>query len=474
MKYNDCEKKLIQLAILKMKDVLLNAIYDLASNPQPNGLCIIPQSLHSIYVDICRAYTELEEVLGSEDRSAYADKLNGLENRVKDAALKLNRYSLVNQYAGELLYKRHMLNSIKEAGEGLPLSNGTIVAVVRHYLSHLNDDLDGRYKMSNLISAVPLRMTRERYADYIRKGLNIMVKDLNKSFAAASIERLRDLFYTCPEKNFEKDFPLMYEKLMCLKEAYMDMDNKDLEENLEDLDNNSESIVNIFDVLRTYYNDINYLRILSSYAISPQFLFDDDMMLKDLFYALKNAIEESDDSFTEEISERAVKEIETRFETTSPFEKEVMDMFADKTREDLDSMPDDIVLAYNVNATISDLYDIELDELLMYSDTDKENEELIEELIEYIGELVKDMPTEKQKFIKQRFIRNVPCSMSKEELTEYIAYALDGINDKNISLMAYEELLELTEHSHEHDDGHDHTHEHGEHCGCGHDHTQHQ
>lgn len=484
----DTEKKLVKLVEYKIKDTLLNLIYDIAENPSSKAEYIIPQSVLKIKDRLEKAYINLENVLDTTTRDEFEAELSSIIKEIISCGLNVNKYVSYNEQLGEKLLKAFKLYDVKNVDNNIPLNNSALVDTVRGYVSTLPDTFEGKFAMSDLISLFPLRMTRERYADYVTKGVEILTNDLPKEFANSCIDRLKDMFYADCQEDFKKDFPLMCEKLLTTKETLEELDKEGITDALNDIDNNVEAIHSIYALLGVYFNDVIYLQVLSMFAVDSEFLFNDDMILKDLYFTLKDVIVTKDTSFLDDILERTENEIGERFDLSKPLEEEISEKLESITEEDYKSLSLDTKTAINVNNTISEMFYSELDQQLMLSrGTSDETEKMTAELIDYINNVTGDMPNSDKKLLKQNFLKNIPCPMTKEELCEYCAYSLDGINDRALSLITYGNIFQLTdeamkamsEHNHEHHHhdhncscGHDHNHKHEHHhnCNCGHHH----
>lgn len=482
------EKNLVKLVEYKIKDTLLNLIYDLSENSEQKIEYVVPNSIHEIKGKLEKAYAELDNVLETQDRNSYEKELSSLIKEITEAGINLNKYMAFNDQLGEKLLRAYKLDDIKNFDNNIPLNNSGLVDTVRGYLSTLPDNIESKFAMGELISVLPLRMTRERYMDYVAKGVSLLTEGLPAEFANSCIDRLKDMFYADCDIDFKADFPLMYEKLKSTAETIDELDKDGITEALSDIDGNVDAIQDIYAILNMYFNDVIYLQILSMFAVDTEFLFNDDMILKDLYYSLRNVITTKDTSFIEDIFERAENEIEERFELSKPIEEELSEKIKSMTEEDYKALSDDTKTAINVNNTISEMFYRELDEhIMLLKDKNKSTDEMTGELTEYVDKVTETMANSEKKFIKQNFLKNLPCPMSKDELAEYCAYALDGINDRALSLVTYGNIFQITdeaekeinehEHHHHHHDhdctcGHDHGHEHhhGHNCSCGHHH----
>lgn len=478
------EKKLVKLVEYKIKDTLLNLIYDLAENPVSKADYIVPQSILEIKDKLEKAYVDFESILDKTERKEFEEELSSITKKIINCGLNINKYISANEQLGERLLRYYKLNDIKNVDSSIPLNNSGLSDTVRGYVSTLPENFEGKFAMADLISVFPLRMTRERYVDYIIKGIKLLTKDLPKEFANSCIDRLKDMFYADCADSFKADFPLMYEKLEATKESIDELDKEGITEALNDIDGNIEAIQSIYALLSVYFNDVIYLQVLSMFAVDSDFLFNDDMLLKDLYYSLKDIITTKDTSFLEDIFERTENEISERFDLSKPIEEEISEKMKSITPEDFNSLPSDTKTAINVNNTITEMFYSELDQQLMLTrGTSDEIEKMTGELINYINEKTENMPNNDKKVLKQNFLKNIPCPMTKEELCDYCAYSLDGINDRALSLMTYGNIFQITdearketeEHSHHHHDhdcncGHEHEHHHNHNCSCGHKH----
>lgn len=466
------EKNLVKLVEYKIKDTLLNLIYDLSENSESKTEYVVPDSILSIRSKIEKAYAELDSVLDTTERYDFENEINSITREITAIGINLNRYISFNDQLGEKLLRAYKLDDIKNFDNNIPLNNSGLVDTVRGYLSTLPDNIEGKFAMGELISVLPLRMTRERYTDYVAKGVSLLAEGLPDEFANACIDRLKDMFYADCDKDFKADFPLMYEKLKSTAETIDELDKDGITEALGDIDGNIEAIQDIYALLSVYFNDAVYLQILSMFAVDEEFLFNDDMLLKDLYYSLRNVITTKDNSFIEDIFERTENEIEERFELSKPIEEELSEKIKSMTEEDYKALSDDTKTAINVNNTISEMFYRELDEHIMLSRGKDENiEEKTKELTDYISSVTEPMANSEKKLLKQNFLKNLPCSMSKDELAEYCAYSLDGINDRALSLVTYGSIFQITDEAAKEINEHEHHHHHHDHdCSCGHDH----
>lgn len=473
------EKKLVEIVEYRVKDALLNLIYDIADDPASETEYIPPKRFSDISDNIRKAYIKLCDVLEATDRSEFESMLDGILAEITECAVNINRYTSYNDMLGQEMLREYKLADISGIGDEVALNNGRVVEIVKEYVHGLEEDFESGFKKSEIVSSLPLRMTRERCSDYIRRGIKLMTAGLPEGFAQSSIERLKDMFFSKCDEDFSADFPLMYEKLNATRESISELDSEALMEAMGDIDGNTQALGEMYDILGIYYNNVMYLSILSLFVVDTDFIFGGDMVLRDLYFAMREMLSSGDESFREEILERAGNEISDRFDKIRPDEEKILKAIDSFTAEEFEALNEDIKMTVNVSNTVNSMFFSELDEHIMLKNGGGDDvDKAIDGLIEYINDVTADMPNSEKKLLKQRFLSRIPSPMSNDELCSYCSYALDGINDRNISLMTYSDIFHIIdedkdEHEHHHSHDHDHCghgHAHHHHCGCGHEH----
>lgn len=79
------------------------------------------------------------------------------------------------------------------------------------------------------------------------------------------------------------------------------LQRKIFESYIADVDDNVEALQSIYSLLSIYYNDVNYLLILSNFAIDEDYLFQDEMLIKDFYYSVVDYIENKDDELADTV-----------------------------------------------------------------------------------------------------------------------------------------------------------------------------
>lgn len=478
--------KLMSLIVYKLKDTLFNLMYDICESPV-DDVTNPPKFLNEIMDEIKQLYSQIMDLTQKDmsGRTGFNDRIIALNKRIIDTALFVNRCTCVNNQIGVKIVKKLRNTEATEISKDLPVNNGAVLENLSHFLTHLTDDIDGCFDKADVMAVLPIRMTKARYRDYVKNGYKAIARELSPEFAKASMDRLKDMFYSDPEI-LKDDFPLMYDMI---HEMYASLDEINTEEAANEyfsmVDDNNIMLTEIYECLGVFYNDVTYLNLISEFVVDDVLLFGDDMILKDLYYSICDCIRDNDYSLIPTILDRLNDEIEERYENSKGLESEIAKEVSEI--KDISEFDEETRVSIFVNNSISRAYANDIDQQIMMGSEENRNvDELSDELCDYIENVAAYFDIPKQKSIKQDFFRSIPCTMSDNEFMDYAAYCLSGINDKDTSIMCFMDIFEITkkveerehgEHSHHHHGengccGHNHDHEHGEHdcCGHGHDH----
>ena len=53
----------------------------------------------------------------------------------------------------------------------VPLSNKSVVSAAAHFASHQDcSTIEGKFAISNIMANLPIRMTKDKFSDYVTKG----------------------------------------------------------------------------------------------------------------------------------------------------------------------------------------------------------------------------------------------------------------------------------------------------------------
>lgn len=491
--YEKLKKELMDLVQLKLKDVLLNGIYEAVTlvytdidldDEKPEGYVEcdgLEEIKHSLKKLFCQLPTALKE--DTDKRGDYINSLSQLREKLVSDFYNINLYLYRLQQIKDL-YTVH----IKYTAIDFNTENINQSAFLA-YVEKLTQELDkleeqGSYMLGEIVSMFPLRMTKDKYSDYITKALTNLLEGLNGGFLENTVKMFKAKINPMGCKEYGTSLSYIKEDLDRIATANLQaLEGDELEEVLNELEDIEENIAFIIEEYSVIYNVIVYLTAFSQFCVNEEYIFENDLKLKDMLYATVEMLENNSyDTLAEQITDTVEDMIENVYEEMKPLEKSV-DKAVNKLAKSED-MPEDIEIVLRTYNTLMATFAIEIiDEISGINNNATGSisvSQAVKGIVDYIDTALTQYPLPQQKLIKQRLLADMPCPYTSEEAYEYMSYAFEGITDNKKKVVCMGDVLELTDPMDEDDDcdcGHDHHHhhcdcghEHHHHCDCGHDH----
>lgn len=455
MKNFNYKNSTMELIVCKLQDTLLNLINDITEKNDVEEEFEIPKEVKAIRERLHSLAAQLGDVLdkGMDQRDDFINTAKQLKQDIIRLAQGVNVYTSACNQMGEYFLELTKFADIKRINQNMPSDNTLITADIEEFLDGIKDAENLEAAKSMLISAVPMRMPRANFNSYVEDSLFKYFDGLSVDFVKNSIKEMEAMVCAVKTEAFGKYFPNITERI---NTAYSENPEKitpdDLNGYLDDSDYCLGMLGNAFEILSIYYCDTNYMLTLAAFVIDQEFLFDDNFVLKDLFFCMNNILEGKDNITAEQVSQSAVNMIEELYEKFKPKDSQLRHHISKLTEEEIDAFDEEYKTMLTTYRIICDAFAMQLSyELLgVYTNEDEEIpatkaelEEIIKGFTKRIGELIGDMPIKKQKFLKQKFLAKLPCTFGIEELTGYIDYSLEGCTDNTSIWVAYGNIFEI-------------------------------
>ena len=453
------EKKLMELVKYSLKETMCTLIFELANKPEKDCNYILPNYIIEIKDRVEKCYINLYQAIQSENRGDFESEVNSIYNTIVDGLSNINDYVVHVDQLGQSLVEENKRMEVVKMGEGLPISSSVIVGDVDKFISSFGDsieeDMEVKYVLSKLMSILPIRLIKDKYDDFIKNGARLLLDNVSLQHRVGVTERLKGIFKSDCSEKFKEDFELMYIKLESMKENGVNIDTYNVE-NAEELINEItdclENLQEVYDLLSNYFDIISYIKIIGEVAVDEEFLFGDDIVLKDIYLALSNTLKNDDDLLIDEILDKAGDEMSHNFARKEPLEDEVEAYYMNMDDEDRLKLSNATITSYSIYKRFRDIYFNSVEDDLLLTGKIMDVDDLVDDLIKYINDETMDEPLRVKKALKQRFLSNIPCTLTKEEILEYVEYALEGINDRTTTLLTYGNIYELIDENENNDD----------------------
>lgn len=305
-------------------------------------------------------------------------------------------------------------------------------------------------RISKLISAIPIKMTREKYYDYVRISLKNQC-NTHSRLTHVFIEDFKRKFYPTAYPGYGNVFGGIAEALSnIMSEEMPDMNSglsdKIIYDTIEDvcgsLDEVGNSIYAIQMLLESMFRCCSHMQALLLYMPNWDEFFVNDLLLADLYYSIReNVNSELKDEFLERVAEITTQnmnydsliKMENDIFTTLQTNKDILDNSPDNSIENMllilenitDLFAPDIKMnSYNFVADIPDE-----DKPLSYA----EIEAVVDETVNYIKDVCSGFSQKYTKIIRQFSFTALTVYESADKLLDYIKNCLQDGDSKYIN-----------------------------------------
>lgn len=454
---------------LRLKLCLLNLINDLTL---PENQSPPTESLGEIEKELVGLLPSFSEALRSpdSDRSSLNTALTELKKRTIKEASPI--FSLMNflctaqdiiawEQGGRLFMKKPFDNNIDDS---------FIIESFHDLIHEAEPDMEG-VLLSEIMSALPCRMSKGVFSDYVMASFGSYEEN-----ADDAIWLVRSKTLPFADKKAGEMFPEYVERFHSLINDAAKMTDKEIEDADEELSVCAESIFALSDYASMIFNDINYMFALSSFGYDLDFVSEENMIIKDIFYsAIELKSKKNPDEIDEELRAKTNEKSEEIIDSLYDSLEGVNDKFIKRYDHIVQKSQQDSDLEKYLKAyiTLTVLYNIEIETAIINAEK-KDKTLTAEDYLSEFEKLTADMPPYTKKQFRRMFMRFADCPYDAHRVLDYVADSLsyyDGKKEKNFVLgMACEVLYDFSPHDHDHDDCDCHDHDHGHDHSHGHMH----
>ncbi|MCD8237946.1 MAG: hypothetical protein LUC92_01220 [Clostridiales bacterium] len=438
-----------------------------------------PKAYKPINKELIALLPQVKEGLKSNESDVEAS-VKALMN-IKEKAVKAARpvYSLMN-FNGlleEMLKKELRLRTAVPNGEDKNLKAEDVTEVLHGVLHECLNTDNSADILSIVMGAVPCRLTKAKFNDYIKEAIAI---DTDFDFKGNPLALDEFEAEVIPFKNADCEaFPGLYDNYMeILASDIKNMSEETLEQIIEKIRKDSLDIFDTADYLSMIYSDANYMISMLLYGYDLDFITNGNLIMKDLFYsAAEYALNENPDEIDTETAEKINEDTETHILKLRDEDEKVLKNIQ-KTLEKYKD--DDTPLDENDTAarvfTILQIVDInfnaELSAYIFEESNTKDIEEIAEAFADDFEKATASVKPYVKKILRQKAMSLLSSPYSLHQAMDYITAALEASEGTPAFFAGAEEVINIINFLEEDAKHQHHHHHHGDDCdcGCGHDH----
>ena len=490
------EKKIKDIAFelipQKLRMNILNLISDICINKRVFFNYKFSEEIKE-YLYLIENFTlELNDIfsLSMDKREKFLDKINEAKKNIKEISRSLFIYDNFKLFLFDLFNEENSYRKINEYDdfENYKFAYYAVLDDCLKFIYEKENALEFKQKYiesvkkGKIISCLPMKMTKVRYNDYLRNSFLNMFRGTTKNSVIGLMEFLKYSFAPFNIKEYGKYFHYVGEKLLSLFDVDIaSLSDADIDENIELIFDLESDIDELKEILSSFYNDLNYIQNLALFCVDSEYLFEDDIMFKDLYFSTKNIIEAGENElFIDDILDRVYDKIELMENEINSMDKnfdDILDMI------DIEKISEDVYTYVMTKIRIDDNFNEELHLSMMDCFDREENDVLadeqflndrIDDFLDFVKNSCLSIPNKKAKKLKALFLKNIMCPMDSKEYEEYIEYVINSLEDMERGTMYMYKLSDLFEREGFNIDNYNcdnnTEHKHHEHCGCGHTH----
>jgi mRNA-degrading endonuclease YafQ of YafQ-DinJ toxin-antitoxin module len=428
---------------------LLKNSYDFSINPLISSLQSIDPSLYEISDSIKDMICSLQTVLSENETVKY----NYIQRFLKDKEQLTQKFRTLSGYITELnvftfiIEELYQLKQLKSSDIGM-LDYHQFYHECHDFVFKNTTDTEKNYRMTQILKNLPLRMTKDKFFDYVKQSIyqieidpssesmNQLFAMVKQQFMGSTVEDYGTFFpdaATAIENFFSRDLSILSEE--------------DLETVWEETGMLAETLSTLTEILSLLFemmNDLSVLFMLEN--IDFDHLSNYHVAYKDLYFTtcsiIKNEVPQQEkELLIETLPDLLDHHIEIQQDKYKRLSDEIFKLVekidpSDEETVEIDKLlqTDHLIRMY-MNMEISDSFNF-------HRRTDQEinNPEILDQYIKDLIDLMRnkltDMPTLYRKARMQHLLGALPGVFDEHSFIDYVQTAIEFSSTEEIKALA--------------------------------------
>ena len=420
-----------------------------------NEIILNDEKIVSLIKKIFKNVSEVEDLM----KQSISERESLIQELIQDKSQLATGYDCYLSYAGKL---EVLLKSVqyyvyaKLPTEDVVVNTLEREMLIRKCIDFVSEDVSNilvvNKKLQEIFTAVPFKLTKQKYYDYVTAAVQNVFKACGKGELDGFIYLFKKSLLPDLTVNYGEYFAEIGNELSDISSReFWKMEEADLnvlKEKLTDIENQLTDVDLFFE---ESFEIINGLIIALTYGDNFDHITDNSLVNRDLFYSVREIVTGKEQFTIETVLEKADELIEKNVLKLEKLEKRVFKELGKLSREDV---PEELSNSLDTMHKINRIYreHLSLFTINCFSDMQNANDsitkeyvdEKLEEFILFLRENLEKLNIKTQKLIKRFSLGIIPCSMGPEEATDYLKYALNDIskNDFLATQLMIEDVIE--------------------------------
>lgn len=385
-----------------------------------------------------------------EARTDFIGELKSLKSELLDVSIKVKLYEMFFDIISQM-FSESTVRCMADKAKHMDMDNTSILEECFEVINELDTDEEKEIMMAKVLGCMPMKMASSKFNDYVSHSLYLLMGGSSKKLTEKAADHYKCRFAPFAAPGFGEYFPEIKDKL---SESFsLDLEGFDedgLYDHMDRLTEDMEPVDDTLNFLRCIYNVINYVINLASLVTDKDDLFEEDFLCRDLFFAALDLLKAPEESvLLNKVKELSEDRIE-HYNATIPSISESIDKVLNKLS--IDELSDDAAAKLVSSSMYLYNFSSELDAALAYSSpsntegepaSEQETKEIIDSLISFLNDAVKELPRDKKKFLKKRLMALLPWPYDFDEFVDYVSYLFESIEEYTQKIAVAYELYNL-------------------------------
>ena len=456
------------------------------------ALYSIPQPLLDLKEQVHRQTAALQMTLGEQEvKEAVLEEAFAMKEKLLSIYRTIHcYYPLWNIISTPLSDEKIRREYAKESENKQDVEYRIFYADCIDFIQEGKNLLDQKNRIGQLMRAVPLKMTRDRYDDLVKASLRLAFVGQSEEAVRHSLQVFEMMNGPLDEPSFGTYFP---EVASLLKEKMQvqpaELSDEALDEVYEDMGTIFSALTDMEDYCQELLNAIYSLILLCYLPFSLDELTEKEYGYKDVYFKVKEILEQNeDDTFDETVNEMLEQYIEPLIDHANELNAKEMPLL--EKIEDYSTVSEDLGKILATEGFVRQCFYSDIKEEIFTFATDPEDtpalddwkEAQFEAFCASMRQRFLALPIKMRKAAMALLLSTLPVDWDIPQVMDDIKDAIDTANTEEDRLMIIDKVgaifnelgfhPDVPEEHHAHADGctcgEEHHHDDG--CTCGHDH----
>ena len=442
---NNSFKETVPLAFLKF----LNSFIKIYDNESLTFIDDINIDLYEMSNFAINLLVNLEDILDENTE----EKLHKVETIINYKMKLEEMYRVLSSYNTELYIASHIIN---DKYNELSLDDKDVDSLDYDlffeecflFISDYIDKNDFENVIHQLLRNIPIRITRNKYYEYIEKSISQIKIDESDESLKALFDLLKEQFIGNNTKGYDDFLPDISTNIENSKnKALQKLSIDEIKSLWKEIESVNDNLLNIGNLLFSLYDIFNYTAVLLMQKnVSLESLFNSHVAYKDFYLSISSIFSEEIESQEKELLIETLpdlidKHIEILQNKLVKINNEIIKIYEE---EDANFDNNEIIVnrLENYQIVLACL-NSNLDYVISYYNRTKNDlaatdniKSQIRKLVNYIDNELKTMNNQLRKARMQNFLGVIPLAMDKGEFMNYLINAVEMTSsDKNKALI---------------------------------------